>query len=121
VRAKKFGWLAYAVALTFAVVAGEVSRGTMPGPVALASWILTAALLVALWSYALQRPVGSERYWRIVFWIVLGATLLMLAPVLMQGGKLALFTAALTLAVVPAYVAAYRYAYRSSDLWSSTA
>ena len=114
---RRIGWLVYAAALTLAVLAGELSRGARPALAVLASWMLTAALLVALWSYALRRPLGDERYWRAVFWIVSSATVLMLVPVLMTGGELARYTLALTVPIVPAFVAAYRYAYRSPDIW----
>jgi hypothetical protein len=114
---RRTAWLAYATALSAAVIIGEIARGTAPDLAALASWVLTTALLVALWSYALQRPLGSERYWRAVFWIVVLATVLMLLPVLMSGGAVARYTVALTVPIVPAFVAAYRYAYRSPGLW----
>ena len=114
---RRLGWIIYAVALTLAVLIGEVSRGTQPDLVALASWILTAALLVALWSYALRRRLGHKGYWRAVFWIVSFATVLMLVPVLMSGGELARYTLALTVPIVPAFVAAYMYAYRSPEIW----
>ena len=114
---RRTGWLVYAAALTAAVVIGEVSRGTAPDLVVLASWMLTTALLVAVWSYALRRPLGNEGYWRAVFWLVLVATALMLLPVLMSGGSLARYTLALTVPTVPAFVAAYRYAYRSPGIW----
>jgi hypothetical protein len=118
---RRLGWLFYAAALTLAALIGEVGRGTRPDPVAFASWILTAALLVALWSYALRRRVGHAAYWRAVFWIVSFATLLMLVPVLMAGGEIARYTLALTVPVVPAFVAAYLYAYRSPEIWSDDA
>ena len=114
---RRLGWILYAAALTLAVLIGEVSRGTRPDLVALASWILTAALLVALWSYALRRRLGHEGYWRAVFWIVAFATVLMLAPVLMSGGEVARYTLALSVPIVPAFIAAYRYAYRSPEIW----
>ena len=41
----------------------------------------------------------------------------MLMPVMMGDRAVALFTAALTLLIVPAYLAAYRYAYHSAGLW----
>ncbi|HET7203985.1 MAG TPA: hypothetical protein VFI92_11510 [Steroidobacteraceae bacterium] len=110
-------WLVYAAGLTAAVVIGEVTRGTPPDLVALTSWVLTTALLVAVWSYALRRRLGNEQYWRAVFWIVLLATVLMLLPVLMAGGTLARYALALTVPIVPAYVAAYLYAYRSPGIW----
>ena len=114
---RRIGWLVYAAALTLAVLAGELARGVRPDLTALASWVLTAVLLVALWAYALRRPLGDERYWRAVFWIVSSATALMLVPVLMTGGELARYTLALTVPIVPAFVAAYRYGYRSPEIW----
>jgi multisubunit Na+/H+ antiporter MnhE subunit len=100
-----------------AVLIGEVSRGTRPDLVAFASWILTAALLAALWSYALRRRLGHPGYWRAVFWIVAFATVLMLVPVMLSGGALARYTLALTVPILPAFVAAYLYAYRSPEIW----
>jgi len=114
---RRLGWLLYAAALTLAVLVGEVARDTRPDLVALASWLLTAALLAALWSYALRRRLGQEGYWRAVFWIVSFATVLMLVPVLMSGGELARYTLALTVPILPAFVAAYLYAYRSPEIW----
>jgi hypothetical protein len=114
----KPGWLAYASLLTVSVLGGEVSRWSAPDAVAVASWVLSAALLVGLWCYALQKPFGSERYWRAVFWLLVVSNALMLLPVLMRGGAVALFTAALTLSIVPAYVAVYFYAYRSTAMWA---
>ncbi len=119
-RRRRIGWLVYAGLLTLAVVAGEwfnILRGGGPDTVTLANWLLSAALLCALWCHALQVRLGNERYWRAVFWILLFANLLMLVPVLMGGGPIALFTAALSLLVIPAYVAAFHYAYRSPTLW----
>lgn len=119
-RKRRVGWLVYAGLLTTAVVVGEwfnIERGGGPDAVTLANWLLSATLLTALWCHALQRPLGTAGYWRIVFWIVLFANLLMLVPVLLGGGPIALATAALSLLVVPAYVAAYVYAYRSPELW----
>jgi hypothetical protein len=117
----RIGWLVYAAVLTFAVIAGEVSNVTRTlevGAITVASWALSAALLTALWGYALQRPIGSERYWRLAFWLVLFANVVMLVPVLLAGGQVAIFTATLTLLIVPAYLAAYLYAYRSPRLWA---
>lgn len=121
-RKRRVGWLIYAALLTVAVVVGEwfnIERGGGPDAVTLANWLLSATLLTALWCHALQRPLGTAGYWRIVFWIVLFANLLMLVPVLLGGGPIALVTAALSLLVVPAYVAAYAYAYRSPELWAN--
>lgn len=114
------GWVVYAAALSFAVLAGEaanVSRSGEVGALMLANWILSAALLTALWGYGLQRRIGNEKYWRVVFWLVLFANAVMLVPVLLVGGEIALVTGALTLLIVPAYVAAFRYAFRSPSLW----
>ena len=119
----KAGWVVYAALLTFGVLAGEavnLSRGSEVSALTLANWTLSAALLTALWGYALQRRIGSERYWRAVFWLVLFANAVMLIPVLLGDRTVALFTAALTLLIVPAYVAAYFYAYRSTALWDVT-
>jgi hypothetical protein len=110
--------------LTFGVLAGEaanLSRGSEVSALTLANWTLSVALLAALWGFALRRRIGSERYWRAAFWLVLFANSVMLIPVLLGDRAVALFTAALTLLIVPAYVAAYRYAYRSSELWTSEA
>ena len=117
----KAGWVAYAACLTFGVLAGEaanISRAREVTALTLGNWTLSAALLTALWGYALQRRIGSERYWRAVFWLVLFANAIMLVPVLLGDRAVALFTAALTLLIVPAYLAAYCYAYRSPGLWA---
>ena len=116
----KAGWVVYAALLTFGVLAGEavnLSSGGEVTALTLANWTLSAALLTALWGYALQRRIGSERYWRAVFWLVLFANAVMLIPVMLGDRAVALFAAALTLLIVPAYVAAYCYAYRSAALW----
>ena len=118
----KAGWVVYAALLTFAVLAGEaanVSRSREISGLTLANWALSAALLSAVWGYALQRRIGTRIYWRAVFWLVLFANLVMLVPVLLNGGAVAAFTGALTLLIVPAYFAAYRYAYRSENVWGS--
>jgi len=119
----KAGWVVYAAVLTFGVLAGEavnLSRGGEVTALTLGNWTLSAALLTALWGYALQRRIGNEGYWRIVFWLVLFANAVMLIPVMLGDRAVALFTAALTLLIVPAYLAAYCYAYRSSALWDVT-
>jgi len=120
----KAGWVVYAAVLTFCVLAGEavnLSRGGEVTALTLGNWTLSAALLTALWGYALQRRIGSAGYWRAVFWLVLFANAVMLIPVLLGDRAVALFTAALTLLIVPAYLAAYLYAYRSPALWSPRA
>jgi hypothetical protein len=107
--------------LTFGVLAGEasnLSRGGEVSALTLASWTLSAALLTALWGYALQRRIGSVGYWRAVFWLVLFANTVMLVPVALGDRTVALIVAALTLLVVPAYLAAYFYAYRSPGVWT---
>ena len=118
----KPGWLVYAVLLTLGVIGGEtlnIWRGGPPDWLTYANWALSLALLVALWAYALQRPLGTAGYWRAVFWIVLFANIVMLVPVLFEGGLIAIVTGALSLLVVPAYVAAWKYAYRSARVWES--
>jgi hypothetical protein len=120
----KAGWVAYAALLTFGVLAGEaanLSRGGEFTALTLANWTLSAALLIALWGYALQRRIGNERYWRAVFWLVVFANAAMLVPVILGDRTLAMFVAVLTALIVPAYVAAYFYAYRSSALWTRPA
>ncbi len=117
----KAGWVAYAAVLTFGVLAGEavnLSRGGEITALMLGNWTLSAALLTALWGYALQRRIGSERYWRAVFWLVLFANAVMLVPVMLGDRAVAMFAAVLTLLIVPAYLAAYFYAYRSRGLWT---
>jgi len=117
----KAGWVTYAALLTFGVLAGEaanLSRGGEVTALTLGNWTLSAALLTALWGYALQRRIGNERYWRAVFWLVLFANAAMLVPVMLGDRTLAMFVAALTALIVPAYVAAYLYAYRSPALWT---
>jgi hypothetical protein len=49
---------------------------------------------------------------------VLFANSVMLIPVMLGDRAIAMFTAALTLLIVPAYLAAYFYAYRSPALWT---
>jgi hypothetical protein len=117
----KAGWVAYATVLTFGVLAGEavnLSRGGEITALTLGNWTLSAALLTALWGYALQRRIGTEGYWRIVFWLVLFANAVMLVPVMLGDRAVAMFVAVLTLLIVPAYLAAYFYAYRSPRLWT---
>jgi predicted membrane channel-forming protein YqfA (hemolysin III family) len=120
---RKPGWVVYAAALTVFELIGEVRNVAAnhgPDAVAVANWILSAALLVALWGYALQKPIGAAAYWRVVFWIVLGATAIMLVPVAAGTLETMLFTAALLALVVPAFVAAFRYGHRSPRLWDPT-
>ncbi len=121
-RMAKKGWRVYAALLTLFVVVGELRNVLAGAPldaVTLANWILTVALLVALWGYALQRPIGNAPYWRAVFWLVLAATALMLVPVALGPLEVVAFTMLLLALAVPAYVAAFRYAYRCPGLWSA--
>jgi hypothetical protein len=120
---RKIGWLVYAAGLTVFVLIGEARNVVAthgPNPMTIANWILSAALLVALWGYALQKPIGAAAYWRVVFWIVLSATAIMLVPVALGTPEAIVFTAVLLAVVVPAYVAAYLYGHRSPRLWRST-
>ena len=117
------GWVIYAALLTFGVLAGEARNVSLSGEVSaltFANWVLSAVLLTALWGYALQRPIGSAAYWRAAFWLVLFANAVMLVPVLLAGGPVVWFTAALTLLIVPAYIAAFRYGHRSPGVWGAT-
>jgi hypothetical protein len=117
------GWVIYAALLTFGVLAGEARNVSLSGEVSaltFANWVLSAVLLTALWGYALQRPIGSAAYWRVAFWLVLFANTVMLVPVLLAGGPVVWFTAALTLLIVPAYIAAFRYGHRSPGVWSAS-
>lgn len=114
-------WVVYAALLTFGVLAGEAANISQSGEVSavtFANWTLSAVLLTALWGYALQRRIGTATYWRAAFWLVLFANVVMLVPVMLTGGEVAAFTAALTVLIVPAYVAAYLYAYRSLAVWT---
>jgi hypothetical protein len=116
------GWVTYATLLTFGVLAGEARNVSTSGEIAaltLANWVLSAALLTALWGYAMQRAIGNPAYWRAAFWLVLLANGVMLVPVLLAGGAVVWFTGALTLLIVPAYVATYRYGYRSPAIWAA--
>lgn len=117
---RNVGWLIYAAALSVFVVVGE-ARNVAAGPgidaVVLADWVLSLVLLVALWGYALQKPIGSAGYWRVAFWIVLAATAIMLVPIAMGSLEAIVFTAVLLAIVAPAYVAAYLYGHRSPRLW----
>jgi hypothetical protein len=119
----RWGWVVYAGLLTCAVIVGEMLNLRLgpPSALTLANWLLTIALLVSLWGYALRRPLGTARYWRAVFCIVLFANIVMLIPVLLAGGDMAWFTGALTLLIVPAYYAAFRYAFRTPELWRGIA
>jgi hypothetical protein len=56
----------------------------------------------------------------VAFWLVLFANAVMLVPVLLTGGPVVWFTAALTLLIVPAYIAAFRYGHRSPGVWGAT-
>lgn len=116
----KKAWTGYAAVLSVAIAIGEATHLTRGGPVDIrtfSNWVLTAALLVATWGYALQRPIGSMAYWRPVFWVVLGATLLTIVPAVLAGGAAVIVVAALLPFVAPAFYAAYRYAYRSPQVW----
>lgn len=118
----RVAWIVYAAVLTFAVLAGEARNlSTLGAPdlVTLANWALTVVLLVALWGYALQRPIGHERYWRLVCWILVFATVVMVVPIALRGGEIARYVGLLLLPVLPAYFAAFSYAYRSPQVWRS--
>lgn len=117
----RVAWLVYAGVLTLGVLLGEAVnlRSQTPSAVTLANWVLSITLLTALWAYALRRRLGTPKYWRVVFWIVLFANVVMLVPVLLAGPQIAMVAGGLTLVIVPAYFAAFRYAYRSPELWNA--
>jgi hypothetical protein len=116
----RIAWLVYSTVLTLGVILGEAVnlRSQAPSAVTLANWVLSLTLLTALWCYSLRRPLGTAKYWRVVFWIVLFANVVMLVPVMLAGPEIALVAGGLTLVIIPAYYAAFRYAYRSPELWS---
>jgi hypothetical protein len=104
--------------LTFGVLAGEaanLSRGGEVTALTLGNWTLSAALLTALWGYALQRRIGNERYWRAVFWLVLFANSVMLIPVLL-GDRAVQCSPQRSLLIVRRTAAAPRIA---AELWTS--
>lgn len=113
-------WTAYVAAITLFVVVGEardVAVNGLPSATTFGQWLLTVALLTAAWGYALRRPVGTEAYWRVVFWLEVAATAAGFVPIVMAG-KVAIAVGIVLLALLaPVFVAAYRYAYRSPELW----
>lgn len=115
-------WTAYAALLSAAVVTGEVANLAAGGVVdvrTVANWIVTTLLLIATWGYALQRPIGSLRYWRPASWILLGASLVTVVPAALAGPTARLMVAVLLPLVAPAFYATFRYAYRSPQVWQS--
>lgn len=113
-------WAVYAASLTLAVVIGELSNVAHGQQIAgrtVVNWIVTFTLLVATWAYALQKPLGTARDWRRVFWVLLFAGLVTLLPVALAGGAPLAAALILLAFVVPAYVATYSYAFRSNHLW----
>lgn len=117
----KKAWLAYAAALSLAVVIGEATNLARGGSVdgrTLANWVVTGTLLVATWGYALQKPIGSVRYWRGASWVLLIASLATIVPVAMVGSAALVVVVVLLPLVVPAFVATFLYAYRSPQVWA---
>lgn len=114
-------WTAYAALLTAAVVAGEAANvvGGAFDARTPANWVMTGALLVATWGYALRRPIGAQRFWRAAFVIVLAATLITAGPALLAGPVARAWVGALLAALAPAFYAAWRYAWRSPELWGA--
>lgn len=121
-RVLKRGWIAYAGALSAAVILGEAVDFAQGKPVTLAAaanWIVTAVLLIGTWCHGLQKPLHTERYWRAAFWIIVLVTLLGLVRVALAG-RLGLYVSLVSLAfVIPAFMATFRHAYRSGHLWPS--
>jgi hypothetical protein len=118
----KKAWTAYAALLTVAVVAGEVANLRAGGTVdfrTMANWVVTALLLIATWGYALQRPLGSQRYWSGASWVVLDASLITIVPAALAGSTAMIMVAMLLPLVLPALYAMFRYAYRSPQVWAA--
>ncbi len=116
----KKAWTGYAAALSAMILIGEVANLTQGGSVdfrTLANWIVTGALLVATWGYALQRRIGREEYWRGACWVVIGANLVTAIPAALAGADARIVVIMLLPLVLPAFYATYRYAYRSPQLW----
>jgi len=116
----KKAWTVYVVLLTAAIVVGEVANVMQGGAVnfrSMANWIVTGALLIATWGYALQKPIGAQHYWRTACWVVIGATLVTTVPAALAGPEAIIMVAVLLVLVLPAFYASYRYAYRSPQLW----
>lgn len=116
----KRAWTSYAAVLSAVVAIGEAANLMRGGPLdfrTFANWFVTAALLVATWGYALQRPIGSAAYWRPAFWVLLGATLVTIVPAALAGSAAMTAVAVLLPLVAPAFYAAYLYAYRSPQVW----
>jgi hypothetical protein len=116
----KKAWTGYAAALSAMILIGEVANLTQGGTVdfrTLANWIVTGALLIATWGYALQRRIGREEYWRGACWVVIGAILVTAIPAVLAGADARFMVIMLLPLVLPAFYAAYRYAYRSPQLW----
>lgn len=122
VRGVRRAWTVYAASLTLAVVIGEFSNlahGEQVTARTVVNWFVTCMLLVATWAYALDKPLGTARYWRTAFWVLLYAGLVTLLPVVLAGGLQLAVAVVLMAFVVPAYVATYSYAFRSHHLWGS--
>jgi len=116
----KKAWTVYVALLTVAIVLGEVANVMQGGAVnfrSMANWIVTGALLIATWGYALQKPIGAQHYWRTACWVVIGATLVTTVPAALAGPEAIIMVAVLLVLVLPAFYASYRYAYRSPQLW----
>ena len=116
----KKAWTGYAAALSAVIVIGEVANLALGGGFdlrTLGNWIVTGALLLATWGYALQRRIGREHYWRSACWIVIGANLVTAIPALLAGADARMMVIVLLPLVLPAFYAAYRYAYRSPQVW----
>jgi hypothetical protein len=113
-------WAAYAAVITTAVLIGEVNTVMHTGEISartFANWFVTAILLIGTWCYALEKPISTERYWRVAFWLVLFASAVPLVPAALAG-RHALFMLAVTLPILaPAFVAMYLYGHRSPHIW----
>ncbi len=119
---KRRVWLAYAAVVSAITVTGEVGAVLRSGEIGVrtfADWFVVTVLLIGTWCYALGRPLATERYWRLAFWLVLFATVVSSIPALLSGPEARLLVAVSALLIAPAFVAMYRYGHRSQALWSA--
>ena len=113
-------WVVYAAIVSAATLGGEVNAvlgGAEIDARTYANWFVTSVLLVGTWCYALRKPLATERYWRLAFWLVLFASAVSSIPALLAGREARLLLALSLPLIAPAFVAMYRYGHRSPELW----
>jgi hypothetical protein len=119
---KRRVWTAYAAIVSTVTVIGEVGAVLRTGEIdarTFANWFVVTVLLIGTWCYALGKPLATERYWRLAFWLVLFASVVTSIPALLSGPEARLIVAVSALLIAPAFVAMYRYGHRSPALWSA--